>query len=260
MATAGIRLSLDAPDFAQVGRDLSALFTPADKARIVKSALDKAIVPMFERLKAIAPVGPTGNLRRAVSKKVSVYSQDGNAVGVVGFKRAGRGASASAAGGKVRAGPDRAFHQWWLETGTQERVVTKVSNTPYARKSHSRRTRSGGTTTVRAHQVSGQGAVIASSYAKLGQFGFLPTQRVIEGQRVQTDPAYPRAFFRKAKKGESAIRIPAMPVGGASGEPPLRTAFEQTRTVTAEILSRELRISLEKAWGTLSVVAKGGVD
>jgi len=260
MATAGITLSIETTNLQELQDIAGKLFSSGEKAAILKAAIEKAIAPALARLKEITPVGPTGNLKRAATKKVVGYTKNGNAVGLIGYRRAGRSASESAAGGRVRRGADRAFHQWWLEYGTQDRVVTKLSNTPYARKGHTRRTRSGGTTTVRPHQVSGQNAVIASSYAKLGPFKFVPTQRSQEGQRVQTDPGSPQAFFKKAPRGASVIRIPAMQAGGQSGRPPLAAAWADTKTTVAEILQRELRISIERALSALTQSARGSVE
>jgi hypothetical protein len=40
--------------------------------------------------------------------------------------------------------------------------------------------------------------------------------------------------------------------GGSSGPPPLKTAWDQTQPTVAEILQRELRLSLEQAVSTLA--------
>jgi hypothetical protein len=115
MAVAGIEITAEMAELRQLQQDIGRLFSLADKARILKAALTKAIEPAFQALKQTTPLGPTGNLRRAVAKKVIAYTKDGAAVAVLGFRRAGLSSSESAAGGTVRKGPDRAFHQWWLE-------------------------------------------------------------------------------------------------------------------------------------------------
>jgi len=226
---------------------------------LLAAAIEKAIQPVEMRLREVSPVGPTGNLKRAVTSKVVEYGLDGVAVGIVGYRRAGRADSSSAAGGSVRAGPDRAFHQWWLENGTQGRLIMKPADKPYTRLGHVRRMKSGKTVDVVTHEVKRQGGYIASSYNKLGEFRMLPTPRMPRGQsgqRVQTDPGTPQAFF---KKSSTPISIPAMPVGGSTGRPPLQTAFDQTRGQVAEILQRELRLSLEQALATLTRSATGSV-
>ena len=229
-------------------------FLPQDKkAKVLGEAIERALQPVKMRLLEVTPEGPTGNLRQAIATKIVEYPLDGNAVGLVGFRRAGKGSSRSAQGGAVRKGPDRAFHQWWLEEGTQpRRVADKFSNTSYIRKAHQRVTRSGTVAEVREHTVSGQGGYIASSYKELGEFQMQRTPRPPRGEaghRVQTEPGYPRAFFKKSK---TPITIPAMPVGGSTGRPPLATAWAQTQSTVAEYLSRELRISIEAALNALA--------
>ena len=183
--------------------------------------------------------------------KIVKYKNSGVAVGLIGYNRAGVGKSSSAAGGTVQAGPDRAFHQWWLEYGTNQRVVAKLSNKPYQRKAHQRTMKSGKVASIKAHQVSGQNAYIASSYNKLGPF----TMAKGADGRVQTDPAYPKAFFRKSK---TPIVIPAMNPGG-SGEPPVQKTWREYQGKVAERLTSEMRISLERAVEALTYTSTGSV-
>lgn len=82
----------------------------------IEAAVRRGASITLESLRRITPEGPTGNLRRAVAIK-SVTYKSGTVVAVVGYRRAGKGASVSA-GGRVRTGPDRAFHQYWIEYGT----------------------------------------------------------------------------------------------------------------------------------------------
>jgi hypothetical protein len=253
MATVGIQLGLEVTDLQELQKTLGQIFKAAPKAKIVKAALEKAIAPTEARLKQIAPLGPTGNLREAVTSKIIPYNRSGNAVAVVGFRRADKEKFFSAQGGRVRKGKDLAYHQYWLERGTKERFVTAPANKRYTRKGHRRNMRSGVVAEVREHEVKGQGGYIASSFNSLGGFkGFLPTPRPPRGEpghRVQTEPGYPNAFFRKSK---DPIRIPPMPVGGSTGQPPLETAWNQTQATVAEILSRELNIALSRALDSLT--------
>jgi hypothetical protein len=260
MATVGITLTAQMEGLRELqdalGRTLQD--NPA-KTKLLAAAIEKAIQPVEMRLREVSPVGPTGNLKRAVTSKVVEYGLDGVAVGIVGYRRAGRADSSSAAGGSVRAGPDRAFHQWWLERGTKERMVMKPADKPYTRLAHVRRMKSGKTVDVVTHEVKRQGGYIASSYNRLGEFRMLKTPRMPrgqKGQRVQTEPGTPQAYF---KKSSTPISIPAMPVGGSTGRPPLQTAFNQTQAQVAEILQRELRLSLEQALATLTRSATGTV-
>jgi hypothetical protein len=238
----GIEISLDTTNLTELAKRIGEVFRdPTVRSGIVADAIKKAIPPVESRLRALTPVGPTGNLKAAVNSKIVRYAS-GNAVGVVGYNRAGKGRSSSAAGGRVRKGPDRAFHQFWIEDGTKDRIISRLSNTPYARKGHTRRTRSGTTTSVRPHQVSGQNAYIASSYNRLGPFKMLPTSRTPDGQAVRTDPGYPGAFFKKSKE---PIKIDGMTPGGRAGRPPLSTAWAETESTVAEIMQRELSLALQ---------------
>ena len=267
MAVAGIRISMNT-DFGPTITEIGKFFPPKQAAGVVAAAIRKAIQPVTRRLRQVTPVGPTGNLKRAVSSKVVQYRQDGVAVGIVGYTRAGRGKATSAAGGAVRAGKDRGFHQYWLERGTDERKIDTPVFRQYSRKSPTvpfirrRRTPSGAVVT---ETVNGKGVVhvvqektptyIASSFRKLGPFRVL---KAVGGDgRVQTDPAYPNAFFRKSK---TPIIIPAMPAGGTSGQPPLSTAWLQTQGEAADILQRELSLSLAEAWAALRFRDTGTFD
>lgn len=257
MATIGISISAQFEGLRNLGDALGQVFRPDEKAEIMFNALEKAIDPVKLRLREVTPLGPTGNLKRAVDSKVVKYSRDGTAVGIVGYRRSGKGGSASFGGGTIRVGPDRAFHQWWLEEGTKQRQISKPADKPYTRLAHRRTLKSGKVVDVRTHEVKRQGGYIASSYAELQEFTVLKTPRLPrgqQGQRVQTDPAYPGAFF---KKSSTPITIPPMPIGGSTGRPPLTTAFQQMQPRVAEILQRELRISLEDALSAITKTSTG---
>jgi hypothetical protein len=260
MASVGIQLNAEIVGLKEVQQALGQILTKEQKAKFLKAALEKAIAPAVQKLKDITPVGPTGNLRRAITKKVVPYPKDGNAVALVGFKRAAKDASQSAAGGKVRSGPDRARHQYWLELGTKERQISKPADKPYIRKAHTRKMKSGVVAEVQSHSVARQGGYIASSFNSLGGFeGFVPTPRMPrgqKGQRVETKPGYPRAYF---KKSSTPITINPTPAGGRSGQPPLATTFEATKAQMGEILARELRLSLEQALSTVIQSASRGI-
>lgn len=264
MATAGIVISADFPDLKKVGDAIRGLGDKKFTSTALREALKKAIKPAEDRLRQITPVGPTGNLRAAVMSIAKAYPRDGNAVGLIGYRRSGKRDSESAAGGKVRVSSgnngDRAYHQWLIEYGTKPRVVGKLSNTPYQRKSPTTpfvRTRLGQQETVRGtgvvHMVKGQNAYIASSFKSLGPFQILKRR----GGGFTTDPPSPAAFFKKSR---NPIVIPPTPVGGIAGRPPIRTAFTETQGQVAFILTQELQISLERAVSTLTYRADGTIS
>lgn len=259
MAVAGIQITAEIANLRELQDAIGRILQPPEKAAICAAALEKAVLPVELRLREVTPVGPTGNLKRAATSKVKQYPRDGNAVAIVGYTQAGSGTSQSARGGKVQSGPDRAFHQWWLENGLGQRTISTPADKPYTRKAHTRTMKSGKVAEVRQHQVARQGGYIASSFNSLGGFeGFVPTPRMPRGsgtpQRVQTRPPYDKAFF---KKSSNPIVIPPMPPGGTEGRPPVQTAFNQTRSDVARILEAELRVSLEKALDALTYTRTG---
>jgi hypothetical protein len=92
-------------------------------AKKIKPAVERGARVTVDALRSFSPRGPTGNLQRAADVKAVTYG-GGTAVAVVGYRRAGQGATTSS-GGTVRLGPDRAYHQYWIEYGTKERTLKK---------------------------------------------------------------------------------------------------------------------------------------
>lgn len=247
----------------QVTADIKALqeireamkFLPRKAAQTYyKKAMEAAIKPARERLRQLTPVSATGNLRRAVTSKVLVYPSL-VVLGLVGYRRSGTGKSSPGKrGGKVRIGNDRGYHQNFLEYGagykTPRQIKTfsnkKFTRGPYVRKDGS---------VVRSHIVSGQGGYIASSWNSTGVF---QTKRK-RGGDISTTPRYPKAFFRKFKKGESPV-LPRMDPGGRSGLPPIETTYTQTRGQIAQILEQRLRVALEESWNAISLLNTGSVS
>ena len=185
-------------------------------AKHLGAAMRRASQPALQALRRETPKGPTGNLRRAITSKVVRYPQDGNAVLIVGYTKAGTGKATSAGGGKVKKGKDRAFHAGFLEFGTKERTVT------------------GG---------------IASSYRSIGPFKF---KRSKNG-RVSTQPKYPKAFFMRAKKGETPR------LGRTRPQAPIATAFAMSSGAMASGLAKELGTAVEKARKELAYRISSGV-
>jgi hypothetical protein len=259
VAVKGTEITIDTAELQEFSRKLREFLPPRQSALVMAAAVRKAIQPVTRALRTTTPIGPTGNLKRAVTSKVVEYQNSGVAVGIVGYRRAATEKSDSAAGGTVRTGPDRAFHQWWLEYGAKNRTIKTFSNKQYDRYSPTtpflRRRRVRGRDgekiveeIVRGrgvlHQVSGQNAYIASSFRELGPFKFDTQQK----PRVVTNPPYPRAFFIKSK---DPITLPPMPIGGLTGKPPLQTAWSQTQGQVASTLQQELGKLVSEAWSRL---------
>lgn len=256
MAVGKIMVSAGMPGLKELVDNLGRVLPGDAKSVILAEALEKSIQPAFRRLYETTPVGPTGNLRAARTYKIVKYPP-GVAVAILGYRRTGKEAAVSAAGGSVRVAttnnPDRAFHQWMLEQGTQPRYVGKLATRSFARRAHQRTMKSGKVVEVQSHDVRNQGGYIASSYKRLGPFQFVKSS---EPSRVQTDPPYQRAFFKKSK---NPITIPPMRVGGFTGRPPLETAWRDTQATVAEYLQRELSLSFEQALAALTYTATGTV-
>lgn len=235
---AAIAMELSAKDASE---QLQAL-PGALAAKYFASSLKKAMKPAVERLKTNTPVGPTGNLRRAVAFVARKYPQDKRAVGLVGYIAAGSGKSQSAAGGSVRKGKDRAFHQGWLEFGTKEREISKKATRGFLRVS------SRGV----MHEVKQQGGYIASSFNRLGPFSMVAAAN----GRVQTKPKYPKAFFMKSSQ---PIRIRPMPVGGSTGKPPVKSAYEETKSQMQALIAKELGLAVESAAREIDYLARKNI-
>jgi hypothetical protein len=189
------------------------------------AAVKRAMSPAVAALKANSPKGPTGNLARAVKIKSVRYAETGTGAAIVGYVKPGTGKSQSAQGGKVRKGPDRAFHQFWIEFGTKERRINQPSK-------------------LRKY-------VIASSYDSLGPFT-LKRQRMVKGGRkvVQSSPKYPKAFFKAAPRGQAVI-LPAI-----RAQHPVARTWMQVRGAVASRLEKELRQGLVNAMKQLEEYSK----
>lgn len=214
-------------------------------ATVIGAGLKRAAQPAENALKKVTPAGPTGNLRRAIKTIVKRYPRDGAAVAVVGYVKAGTGKSKSAKGGTVKKGPDRAFHQFWLEFGTKDRVVSMPAILPYTRARRGERKRLRrliGKKMADEHlknasnrtRVQQQGGYIASSFNRLGPFK-LKTTKGGTG-RVQTSPKYPKAFFRKSN---DPIQIPAV-----GAQRPVARAFSMSKAAIASNLTAEMTKAL----------------
>lgn len=236
-------IKIEGPDLYEIRNEFKKL--PSNiAARVIGAALKRAAKPGQTALKQLTPKGPTGNLRRAIKTIVKRYPRDGAAVAIVGFVKAGTGKSKSAQGGKVKKGSDRAFHQFWLEFGTNDRYVGTQASTPYRRSARGERKRLRklmGKKMADEHLASGdkqavkqQGGYIASSFRTLGPFVLKKSKG--EG-RVQTSPGYPKAFF---KKSATPISIP-----GVGAQRPVHEAFQRSKGAIAANLKGEMQKALE---------------
>lgn len=219
--SSGIDIKVEFPELRQLQQAFKG-FAPSLARKHMGAAIRRSLKPGLTALRGNVKRGPTGNLSRSITSKVKTY-RSGNAVGLVGFVAAGSGKAKSAAGGTVKKGKDRAFHAGFLEFGTKERKI----------KTSSRR----------------GGASIASSFKTLGPFKIAKVAK--RGKfagvvRVNTSPKYPKAFFKKAPRGEM-LSLREMPVGGSKGQPPVKTAYRESLPSMRALLATEMTRSLLNA-------------
>lgn len=201
-------VKLEFPEIEELRRELKK-FHPSLAAKHLGAALRSASKPGVTALKSEVRAnqkGPTGNLLRSVTTVVRKYPKSGNAVALVGFTKAGSGKRAPT-GGSVQKGKDRAFHAGFLEFGTKPRYT--------------------------------KGA-IASSFTRLGPFKIKPIPKrgkFAGSTRVQTTPKLPKAFFKRAPKGQRAF------VGRTQPERPIATSFRKSQGS----IRSELKAGMEKA-------------
>lgn len=203
------QIRIEGPDLYEIREEFKKL--PKNiAARVIGAGLKRAAKPGETALKQLTPRGPTGNLQRAIKTIVKRYPQDGAAVALVGYVKAGTGKSRSAAGGTVKKGSDRAFHQFWLEFGTKERYTKGPSP---------------------------RGGYVASSYKRLGPFSIRVTKQGKNKGKMKTSPAYPKAFFKKS----------ATPVylRETTAQHPVKTAYERSKGAISANLNAEMRKALE---------------
>jgi len=113
----------------------------------------------------------------------------------------------------------RGFHQGFLEFGTMSRLIRVPSS---------------------------NGLFVASSYAKK-QFKIFRKSLVKGGRKVvQASPKYPKSFFKASPFGQRLV-LPPMPVGGLTGRPPVKTAFEQSKGQIKTVLTTQMSTVLQRA-------------
>lgn len=239
------QIKIDGPDLYEIRKEFERL--PRNiAASVIGAGLKRAAAPGEAALKRFTPkTGPTGNLFRAIKTIVKKYPRDGVAVAVVGYVKAGSGASKSAGGGKVRKGKDRAFHQFWLEFGTKDRLVTTPGDRPYMRSNgvENRKLRKAlGTKQAnelksRSTKVRGQGGFIASSFGTLGPFRFTTPKQGMNKGRLNTSPKYPKAFFIKRNK--------PIVITGVSAQRPVQNAYNASKGAIASNLKTEMQKALQ---------------
>jgi hypothetical protein len=224
-----LRVDMYFPDMEELRAELKKLPTNL-AAKHFGAALRKAVQPGLTALRQATPKGPTGNLRRSIKTKVKTYPRNGTAVGMVGYSWGGE---------------NKGYHQGFIEFGTKERKTK---------------------------------GPVASSFKKRGQFTIARPRKLgkppknlfgAAGDRyaaryrsrlkVQTNPKYPKAFFKRAAAGE-VVKLGKMPIGGRTGVPPVKTAFNRAKPAMEAELRLQLGARIEKAWAELEGRTKRGLQ
>jgi len=202
------------PEIADIKRQLKARFAPRITAKFLGAALRKATAPGVKALKAEVRTGHkrvSGNLLRSVTQVVRRYPRSGNAVGLVGFMKAGTGKTIPTAG-SIQKGKDRAFHAGLVTFGTKERRTKKGS--------------------------------IASSYKTRGPFtikGRSKRGKFAGSTRVRTVPKSPKAFFKRAPAGGRVY------LGKMRGSDPIAAALRQATPEIRRVLREQMSDVVERA-------------
>jgi hypothetical protein len=256
------------PNFAALREDFAKL--PRSLAAIAQgSGLKQAMQPALRQLKAevsggVVKVGPTGNLKRSVKLITKKYKKTGTGVVVVGFQKAGTGKSKSAMGGKVKKGPDRAFHQFWLEFGTADRVIKNPtakgyiassfnSRGPFRLISQARHAKRGRKLAKKAERTMRRaqrfqaktgfegGDTAASMLAGMARRTSSDAQAAsARGKRVVTAPKYPGAFFKKSRD--------PVHLGHMVAAAPVHTAWNKTNAQVRGSMEKEMRDAIGRAY------------
>lgn len=254
----GVDVKVEFPELDNLKRAFNNL-RPSLAKKHMGAAIRRTLKPGLTALRSTTPRGPTGNLRRAISSKVKTYA-NGGAVGLVGYTAAGSG-KAKAAGGTVKKGKDRAFHMGFLEFGTRDRhtkgpIASSFKRLgPFTLKSNARLTRQGRRLTGQAQRMlarasrqrfqdeaSGAALLRQSAYGKLSQAQL----KFRQAAQVRTSPAYPKAFFKRAARGQR-VYLSSMPIGGNFGRPPVRAAYERALPEMRALLPVEMAKSVRAA-------------
>ena len=188
-------------------------------AKHLGAALRKSVQPGLTALRKNTPKGPTGNLRKSIKTKVKTYPRQGNAVGMVGYSW---------------GGDSKGYHQGFIEFGTKERETKGRFASSWRRSS-----------------------LTNSSYVR-GGFTILNPKRGKNAGKLITNPKPPKAFFKSAKAGQ-VVNLGKMPIGGRTGVPPVKTAFNQAKPQMNSVLRSELATRLEKALNEVKGRAKRGL-
>jgi len=206
-SVAGTGIVLD--EFKQIAGMLRD-YPRAIRRKYMKAAFNAVTKPAMRALKQATPRGPTGNLKRSVTKKVSAN------FAIVGYAAARRNADENQKG----------YHQNLLEYGGRKIRRTK-----------------GRVASTFASQGKGRSGKIETRTTKRGKN---------RGKLRTTRPRFPKGFLKSAPAGER-VTLGKMPVGGRTGKPPIRTAFNAAQGEIRSVLKQQMSTVLQRANRDLAI-------
>lgn len=84
---------------------------------------------------------------------------------------------------------------------------------------------------------------IASSFTRSGPVRVVVARRA---KNIKTSPKPPKGFVKAAAAGGN-VSLGSFPVGGKAGVPPVKTAFERTKSQIGGMLTKEMAAALNQA-------------
>lgn len=263
----GMRMKVDFPEVARLKKEFDRL-RPELARKHLGAAIRRSMDPGKSALKSTTPKGPTGNLRRSITTKVIRY-RSGNVVGLVGYSVSGKGKQRTNEGGTVRIGSNLGYIGLSIEFGTRDRYTKGSIASSYKRlgpfqlKSNATQARQGRRLTRQSQRLFGQAARSDARDQRRGGFlnpgrgGLLRSrgaaklsqaaQKFRVAATVRTTPGYPKAFFKRATKGQR-VYLSSMPIGGSTGQPPIKTAYKMALPEMRTQLPLEMADSLRAAF------------
>lgn len=140
------------------------------------------------------------------------------------------GLAGYAAGGRKGSEDKKGYHQGFLEFGTKERRTKGRIASTFGSKVAGR----GGRMTIKT-----------------------PGRGKNAGRLTTGSPKFPKSFFKSAKAGQT-VNLKRMPVGGRTGNPPVRTAFKSARGKITSVLKQQMSTVLERANADMARRARTG--
>jgi hypothetical protein len=211
----GIEVGVEFPEIEQIKTAFKNL-SPSLSARYMGSALRKTIEPSKSLLKSLTPRGPTGNLQRAIAVDVRRYSAGPNSKNPAKSPGAAVALLGYKKAPRGRRGADdsdntkKGSHAGFLEFGTKIRKTT---------------------------------GYIASSFRRSGP---VRVKVFKSSGRVSASPKPPKGFVKTVAKG-GTVDLGKFPIGGSTGQPPIKTAFQRSLPRMRSTLPLEMAKALNAA-------------